>query len=69
MAGQWKRRFSLSSPAVKASKRVMEQHDQPRHSSVDSNATTTTVGEVPAVEIENYFLSPASRWTTANRLG
>ncbi|KAH6880805.1 hypothetical protein B0T10DRAFT_565535 [Thelonectria olida] len=65
-----KRRFSLTSPAVKASRRVMDQRtERQQRRSVDSNATATTLAEIPAVEVETYLPAPAARWSTANRVG
>jgi hypothetical protein len=35
--------------------------------SIDSTASRSTLGGMPVVEVENYLIDPAYRWTTANR--
>ncbi|KAF4979126.1 hypothetical protein FZEAL_4616 [Fusarium zealandicum] len=70
MAPQSKRRFSLSSlsPASRRYKQVMNQRPDQRRS-VDTTASSSTLGGMPVVEVENYLVDPAARWTTANRMG
>ncbi|CEI60388.1 hypothetical protein FVEN_g6532 [Fusarium venenatum] len=68
MAPNSKRRFSLSalSPANRRYNKVMNERSDNRRS-VDSTASRSTLGGMPVVEVENYLIDPAYRWTTANR--
>ncbi|KAF5022085.1 hypothetical protein F66182_5860 [Fusarium sp. NRRL 66182] len=65
-----KRRFSLSSlsPASKRYNQVMSQRNDNRRS-VDTTATSSTLGGMPVTQVESYLVDPAYRWTTANRVG
>ncbi|KFA64351.1 hypothetical protein S40285_02953 [Stachybotrys chlorohalonatus IBT 40285] len=68
MAFSSKRRFSLS-PAVKASRRVMNGPEQPAlRGSVDSTASASSLGDMPVVDVERHLVDPAFRWSTANRI-
>ncbi|KAL6918200.1 hypothetical protein FSHL1_009630 [Fusarium sambucinum] len=68
MAPNCERRFSLSalSPANRRYNKVMNERSDNRRS-VDSTASRSTLGGMPVVEVENYLIDPAYRWTTANR--
>ncbi|KAH7168461.1 hypothetical protein DER46DRAFT_217613 [Fusarium sp. MPI-SDFR-AT-0072] len=70
MALNSKRRFSLSalSPASRRYNRVMSERSDNRRS-IDTTATTSTMGGMPVIEVENHLVDPAYRWTTANRIG
>ncbi|KAL9566567.1 hypothetical protein ACKAV7_009482 [Fusarium commune] len=70
MALNSKRRFSLSalSPASRRYNRVMSERPDNRRS-IDTTATTSTMGGMPVIEVENHLVDPAYRWTTANRIG
>ncbi|KAK2009004.1 hypothetical protein LZ32DRAFT_694317 [Colletotrichum eremochloae] len=68
MAPNSNRRFSFTlSPASKATKRVMAQRTGNRRS-FDSQASSSTIGAMPVVDVERYLTAPAVRWTTANRI-
>ncbi|KAF0316272.1 hypothetical protein K4K61_011206 [Colletotrichum sp. SAR11_59] len=68
MAFNSNHRFSFSiSPASKASKRVMAERNDNRRS-FDSQASSSTLGAMPVVEVESYLTAPAARWSTANRI-
>ncbi|KAM0212674.1 hypothetical protein ACHAQI_004630 [Fusarium lateritium] len=66
-----KRRFSLGSllhsPATRKYNKVMSQRSDNRRS-VDSTASTLTVGGVSVVVVEKQLVDPAYRWTTSNRV-
>ncbi|KAK1584810.1 uncharacterized protein LY79DRAFT_591978 [Colletotrichum navitas] len=63
-----RKRFSFTlSPASKATKRVMAQRTDHRRS-FDSQASSSTLGAKPVVEVGRYLTAPATRWTTANRI-
>ncbi|SCV36005.1 uncharacterized protein FFB14_05851 [Fusarium fujikuroi] len=70
MAPNSKRRFSLSalSPASRRYNKVMSERPDNRRS-IDTIATTSTMGGMPVFEVENHLVDPAYRWTTANRIG
>ncbi|KAG5752790.1 hypothetical protein H9Q72_004886 [Fusarium xylarioides] len=70
MAPNSKRRFSLSalSPASRRYNKVMSDRLDNRRS-IDTTATTSTMGGMPVVEVESHLVDPAYRWTTANRIG
>ncbi|KAF9768320.1 hypothetical protein IL306_014388 [Fusarium sp. DS 682] len=70
MAPNFKRRFSLSalSPASRRYNKVMSERPDNRRS-VDTTASASTMGGMPATEIERYLVDPPYRWTTANRVG
>ncbi|KAG7412995.1 hypothetical protein Forpe1208_v009329 [Fusarium oxysporum f. sp. rapae] len=70
MALNSKCRFSLSalSPASRRYNRVMSERSDNRRS-IDTTATTSTMGGMPVIEVENHLVDPAYRWTTANRIG
>ncbi|KAL7757413.1 hypothetical protein ACKLNR_011940 [Fusarium oxysporum f. sp. zingiberi] len=70
MAPNSKRRFSLSalSPASRRYNKVMSERPDNRRS-IDTIATTSTMGGMPVIEVENHLVDPAYRWTTANRIG
>ncbi|KAK0381637.1 hypothetical protein CLIM01_01003 [Colletotrichum limetticola] len=62
------RRFSFPlSPASKAAKRALSQRSNNRRS-FDSQASSSTLGNMPVVEVESYLTAPAVRWSTANRI-
>ncbi|KAF6817374.1 hypothetical protein CMUS01_12109 [Colletotrichum musicola] len=68
MAPNSNRRFSFTlSPAVKASQRVIAGRNSNRRS-FDSHASSSTLGDMPVVEVESHLTPPAHRWTTANRI-
>ncbi|KAK1990732.1 hypothetical protein LX36DRAFT_716571 [Colletotrichum falcatum] len=68
MALNSNRRFSFTlSPASKATRRVLAQRTDNRRS-FDSQASSSTLGVMPVVEVERYLTAPATRWTTANRI-
>ncbi|WQF85207.1 hypothetical protein CDEST_10221 [Colletotrichum destructivum] len=68
MAPSSHRRFSLNlSPASRATKRVMAQRSDNRRS-FDSQASSSTLGAMPVVQVESYLTAPAARWSTANRI-
>jgi hypothetical protein len=46
---------------------MSEQPDNRR--SVDTTATTSTLGGMSVTEVENHLVDLAYRWTTANRVG
>ncbi|KAK2052894.1 hypothetical protein LY76DRAFT_687598 [Colletotrichum caudatum] len=69
MAPNSNRRFSFTlSPASKATKRVMAQRQTDNRRSFDSQASSSTLGAMPVVQVERYLTAPATRWTTANRI-
>lgn len=65
-----KRRFSLSalSPASRRYNKVMSDRPDNRRS-IDTTVTTSTMGDMPVVQVESHLVDPAYRWTTANRVG
>ncbi|EWG38588.1 hypothetical protein FVEG_14924 [Fusarium verticillioides 7600] len=70
MAPNSKRRFSLSalSPASRRYNKVMSDRPDNRRS-IDTTVTTSTMGDMPVVQVESHLVDPAYRWTTANRVG
>ncbi|KAF4823888.1 hypothetical protein CGCF415_v008655 [Colletotrichum fructicola] len=45
---------------------MAERNDNRR--SFDSQASSSTLGAMPVVEVESYLTAPAARWSTANRI-